>query len=226
MSSATLALVAGVLCISYVAAQSSTNDLAGTEWSVPTSWQKDKDYVVVRTAQQKASNYGGYIFPGPDPQAVAKISIQYVSPDGFYCESKHYDANYGIFQTQECANIWTSLITQGDNAPQGMPSSCLTVATRPCGCQQVCRPVDCSPDKIKSALTGTFSDCQFYDQCRLQEERGLVTSCAHQSAFQILMWFGIIFAVIIAFAAYSMMNMSLDMDSLLYTVGEPDKKDN
>jgi len=32
--------------------------------------------------------------------------------------------------------------------------------------------------------------------------------------------------VIIAFAAYSMMNMSLDMDSLLYTVGEPDKKDN
>jgi hypothetical protein len=40
------------------------------------------------------------------------------------------------------------------------------------------------------------------------------------------MWFGIIFAVVIVFVSYSMMNMSLDMDSLLYTVGDPDKKDN
>ena len=40
------------------------------------------------------------------------------------------------------------------------------------------------------------------------------------------MWFGIIFSVVVAFVAFAMMNMPLDMDSLLYTVGDPEKKDN
>jgi len=201
-------------------------------WTVPSTWKNDpngfQDYVVVKTPKgNKASPYGGYIFPGPKPSGTSSSHPKaFSSADGYYCEAKNYDANFGIWETQECANIWNELVTTGTST--GDLQQCKTVATRPCGCQQVCRPVDCTQSQIAAAITvprGAHA-CEFEHQCRLQEERGFVTSCATQATFQISMWFGIIFTVIIAFAAYSMMNMSLDMDSLLYTVGEPDKKDN
>jgi hypothetical protein len=67
--------------------------------------------------------------------------------------------------------------------------------------------------------------CAYYTQCRRQEELGLVTSCAETAVFQVSMWFGIGFAVVVVFVSFAMMNMPLDMDSLLYTVGDPEKKD-
>jgi len=207
--------------VNYVSA----GEVTGTPFNVPTGWVKGKDFVVVNnpkvTTGNTGSSYGGYIWPGPDRSpGLTKLSVDFSSADGYYCEAKNYDTNFGIWETQECANKWNRLVTQGDSATDVDLQDCKTVATRPCGCQNVCRPVECNAAAIKD---GT---CKYETQCRAQEQRGIVTSCAAQATFQISMWFGILFAVIIVFAAYSMMNMSLDMDSLLYTVGEPDKKDN
>merc|ERR1711965_806835 len=110
-------------------------------WNVPSSWRRGSEYVVVMSGNDP-SNYGGYIFPGPNPASSSK-SVAYASPDGFYCEAKHYDMNYGVFATQECANAWTKLITDGDNA-QATVEGCTTIPTAPCGCQSLCRPVDCT----------------------------------------------------------------------------------
>jgi len=217
--------VALVLSLSYATA----GTVGG--WNVPSGWTEGNEYVVVKSGNQ-VSDYGGYIFPGPatSSPAPSQSSIVYESPDGYYCEAKHYDANYGIFKTQECANAWTKLTTQGDAANLGSVdfSACATVASRPCGCQGLCRPVECTTGEIaiNNAGTTTTGRCDYELQCRRQQELGLVTSCAEQATFQISMWFGIICAVVITFVSYAMMNMSLDMDSLLYTVGDPDKKDN
>lgn len=208
------AAILAIICIGVADATNSGTTVQG--WLLPSSWNKGTDYVVVLTSAKSPSQYGGYIWPGPDG---TNAGISYSSPDGYQCEAKHYDHNYGIFETQECANKWTKLITMGDSAGVTM-SGCKTVASRPCGCQGICRPVSCTAEKIKA------NECNYYSQCRRQEELGLVTSCAETAVFQVSMWFGIIFSVVVAFVAFAMMNMPLDMDSLLYTVGDPEKKDN
>merc|ERR1711907_48561 len=202
---------------------SASKTVAG--WSIPETWQVGSDYVVVGGASP--SSYAGYIFPGPSP--TSSKSVAYSSPGGYYCEAKNYDMNYGIFATQACANNWTKLITLGDEAGDATVANCKVVPTMPCGCQQMCRPVACTTAQIQATVTNGFEDsttsCNMTAQCRRQEELGLVTSCATMATFQISMWFGIIFAVVVVFAAFAMMNMPLDMDSLLYTVGDPDKKE-
>merc|ERR1711865_466916 len=223
------AAILAIICIGAADATNTGTTVQG--WLLPADWKQGKDYVVVQTSSKSVSQYGGYIFPGPEHASASSIS--YSSPDGYMCEAKHYDHNYGIFETQACANRWTKLITMGDSADEDM-SGCKTVASRPCGCQGICRPVSCSMERIFATNKGDAANsptdysnlCDYYTQCRRQEELGLVTSCAETAVFQVSMWFGIIFSVVVAFVAFAMMNMPLDMDSLLYTVGDPEKKDN
>jgi len=209
------AAILAVFCIGAVHSAGTGKIVQG--WKVPAHWEQGSDYVVVKTSSGANSQYGGYIFPGPS--ALSASSVNYSSPDGYLCEAKHYDHNYGIFETQECANKWTKLISLGDSADVSV-ADCKLVASRPCGCQGLCRPVSCTTEAIAA------NKCDYYTQCRRQEELGLVTSCAATATFQVAMWFGIIFAVVVAFVSFAMMNMPLDMDSLLYTVGDPEKKDN
>jgi len=86
--------------------------------------------------------------------------------------------------------------------------------------------LDCTVAQINNTQTGKTDDtCAYYSQCRRQEELGIVTSCAASANYHVSLWFGIAFALVVAFAAFSMMYMPLDMDSLLYSVGDPEKKD-
>merc|ERR1712046_66974 len=136
--------VALVLSLGYAAAGTVNG------WNVPSGWTEGKEYVVVKSGNQ-VSDYGGYIFSGPSTSSPAPSlsSVVYESPDGYYCEAKHYDANYGIFKTQDCANAWTELTTNaGANLGSFDFSACQTVASRPCGCQGLCRPVECSTAQI------------------------------------------------------------------------------
>lgn len=209
-----------LLLVTAVAATLGSQTVQG--WKLPSKWVRGQDYVVVQSGGD-VSAYGGYIFPGPAANASFG-SLKYASPDGYKCEAQHYDQNYGIFETQDCANKWTKLITQGDAAGVSM-SGCATVANRPCGCQGLCRPVQCTVEQIQASNMGdTVNGCPYHTQCRRQEELGLVTSCAHAHTFHFSLWFGITFAVVVAFAGFAMANMPLDMDSLLYTVGDPDDK--
>eukprot|EP00658_Telonema_sp_P-2_P006274 TRINITY_DN123_c0_g1_i5.p1 TRINITY_DN123_c0_g1~~TRINITY_DN123_c0_g1_i5.p1 ORF type:complete len:242 (+),score=65.28 TRINITY_DN123_c0_g1_i5:157-882(+) len=213
--------------LSVLASTQATQVVAG--WTLPAEWKQGDQFVVVQKHDGSASDNGGYIFPGPagGNGGSSYNSVKFESADGFYCEAKHYDANYGVFETQACANAWTELTTTGSQVSTVDVdlATCNVVPTYPCGCQNLCRPVDCTADQINATNNGA-NDCDWRASCRRQEELGIVTSCAEQATFQISMWFGIIFAVVIVFVSYSMMNMSLDMDSLLYTVGDPDKKDN
>eukprot|EP00656_Telonema_subtile_P056840 TRINITY_DN91_c0_g1_i1.p1 TRINITY_DN91_c0_g1~~TRINITY_DN91_c0_g1_i1.p1 ORF type:complete len:237 (-),score=44.27 TRINITY_DN91_c0_g1_i1:294-1004(-) len=213
-------LVAALLCVS-------TSALTGG-YNIPTGWVSGQDYVLSKTATRDDSTTAGYIWPGPDPSV--STAPAYHSADGFYCEAKHYDTNFGVWATQDCANKWADLVTNAGAKSLGTMAGCQTVVSRPCGCQNICRPLACSLTQVKNTFSTTTPSgtdtCDYEHQCRKQQELGFVTSCATQATFQISMWFGIIFAVVVVFVAYGMMNMSLDMDSLLYSVGDPDKKDN
>merc|ERR1719313_1696518 len=201
-----------MICTLLLLGASSISGKSVAGWNVPSDWQQGYDYVVVNSASDGTpSAYGGYIFPGP--ASTSSTSISYVSPNGYYCEAKHYQHNYGVFADQECANVWTALITQGDGAATKYPngvSNCKTVASYPCGCQQLCRPVNCDNAQINATRNGGANSCNYMEHCRIQEHHGLVTSCAAVATFQISMWYGIIFAVVIAFVAFSMANMPLE----------------
>merc|ERR1711998_79539 len=222
----------GLLATWVGAAAAASQTVQG--WTLPADWVQGKDFVVVNTASDGTpSKFAGYIFPGPN--AASSSSLSYVSPGGYYCEAKHYDHNYGIFETQDCANKWTDLISKGGEATGVSMSGCKTIPSRPCGCQGLCRPLDCSVAQINATQAGEEDNnahgsdanvCRYYSQCRRQEELGFVTSCAASANFHVSLWFGIGFALVVAFASFSMMYMPLDMDSLLYSVGDPEKKDN
>merc|ERR1712070_494081 len=205
--------------LAAVAVQVQAGGLKVQGWTVPSTWQQGQDFVVVQSGDS-ASAYGGYIFPGP----TSSHGASYASPDGYICEAKHYDHNHGIFATADCANRWTKLTLLGDEAGETM-EGCATVASRPCGCQSLCRPVNCTVEQIHASNQGDHENgCDYHRQCQRQEQLGLVTSCTDAHNFQFSLWFGVAFTVIVAFGGFAMANMPLDMDSLLYTVGNPDDK--
>merc|ERR1711865_523660 len=182
MAYSVAAIILSIFCIGVVHSAGTGKVVQG--WKVPASWEQGSDYVVVKTSSGANSQYGGYIFPGPS--ALSASSVNYSSPDGYLCEAKHYDHNYGIFETQECANKWTKLISLGDSADVSV-ADCKLVASRPCGCQGLCRPVACTQKQIKNTGIAGEEGCNYYSQCRRQEELGLVTSCAETAVFQVSM---------------------------------------
>merc|ERR1711934_767824 len=110
----------------------------GAAFNVPSGWVAGQDYVVIKTVQGTESAYGGYIFPGPAPNSGNVNAKEFHSADGYYCEAKHYDGNYGIFETAACANMWTQLTTTGrlDASDTAAWAACNTIASQPCGCQK------------------------------------------------------------------------------------------
>jgi len=118
----------------------------------------------------------------------------------------------------------------------------------PCGCQRTCVDVSGNskrafadvvpasggfPFMQKSFLVpyGVASDTDKMGEqplatCQDYIKTNIVTTCTQMNIFHFVLWPSILAAMALVFVAYSMMNMSLDMDSLLYTVGSSSKKDN
>jgi len=117
----------------------------------------------------------------------------------------------------------------------------------PCGCQETC--VDVSGQltanwardgisqqdgvgQLKSgdvklfpalANTGNFKPLE---SCSAYLANQVVYSCPQIAQFHFVLWPSLLAFAAMFYMAFSMMNMSLDMDSLLYTVGGSGKKDN
>ena len=77
------AAILAIICIGVADATNSGTTVQG--WLLPSSWNKGTDYVVVLTSAKSPSQYGGYIWPGPDG---TNAGISYSSPDGYQCEAK------------------------------------------------------------------------------------------------------------------------------------------
>jgi len=87
----------------------------------------------------------------------------------------------------------------------------------PCGCQRTC--VDVSGYLKTSLSSSNLTTCQAYI------DQKLVTTCNNIFTYHFVLWPSLLAIITLLYVAYSMAYMSLDMDSLLYTVGSSSKKD-
>merc|ERR1711907_12076 len=119
----------------------------------------------------------------------------------------------------------------------------------PCGCQQTCVDVSgnlkanwarrgiAQQDGTGVLNSSTFnmkswptlarnSEYEPLESCSAYLANEMVYSCPQIAQFHFVLWPSLLAGAAALFMAYSMMNMQLDMDSLLYTVGSSSKKDN
>jgi len=90
----------------------------------------------------------------------------------------------------------------------------------PCGCQRNC--VDVSGN-LK--FTDKMGKTQKLDTCQKYIDAGMVATCNNIAVYHAVLWPSLLGAIAMLYMAYSMINMPLEMNSLLFSVGAT-KKDN
>merc|ERR1740138_12277 len=114
----------------------------------------------------------------------------------------------------------------------------------PCGCQQTCVDVSGNlnanfartglpqQDGSSTSLTAIklfptdTSNYQPLKTCSDYVANRLVYPCQDLATYHFVLWPSVLAGLALIYTAYSMINMQLDMDSLLYTVGSSSKKEN
>jgi hypothetical protein len=90
----------------------------------------------------------------------------------------------------------------------------------PCGCQRNC--VDVSGN-LK--FTDKMGKTQKLDTCQKYIDAGMVATCNNIAVYHAVLWPSLLGAIAMLYMAYSMINMPLEMNSLLFSVGS-NKKEN
>jgi len=89
----------------------------------------------------------------------------------------------------------------------------------PCGCQRNC--VDVSGNVM---YTDKFGVSQKLDTCQKYIDAGIVATCNNIAIYHAVLWPSLLGFMTMLYMAYSMINMPLEMNSLLFSVGS-NKKD-
>jgi len=129
-------------------------------------------------------------------------------------------------------------LTQGYGTTEATPGFYL-----PCGCQQTCVDVsghlkanfartglasqsltNINTKGIKLFPTAAGKNFQPLTTCAAYVDNQIVQNCPAVATFHAVLWPSVLASIAMLYTAYSMMNMSLDMDSLLYTVGSSKKE--
>jgi len=112
----------------------------------------------------------------------------------------------------------------------------------PCGCQGTCVDVsghlsanfgrtglvsqfatNINTKSLKLFPTAAGKNMQPLTTCAAYVDNQIVSNCAAVATYHFVLWPSVLASIAMLYTAYSMMNMSLDMDSLLYTVGSSKK---
>jgi len=78
--------------------------------------------------------------------------------------------------------------------------------------------------KYVSGQSAPVSYGQTLNTCQDYIDNGMVTTCNEIFIYHFVLWPSLFGSLALLYTAYSMVNMNLDMDSLLYTVGSGHKK--